>query len=170
MYESSSSSLLTWMQFIKNHTPSLPRWGSVGRFAVVKMTSGYLAVFFISIGRMPFLALTLDNADRLSTLVITPGFYLHYVDVADHDQLAAVYEQTSIYQLFLQLQGIICIVRMFCSSYLLTGDYCSWCSKRILSGYIEFTRSMLVLRLSWKWCWFCSIETWFFPFSTQSQH
>jgi len=36
------------------------------------MTSDYVAVLFISIGRMLFLATTLDNADPLLTLVITP--------------------------------------------------------------------------------------------------
>jgi len=50
------------------------------------MTSGYLAVLFISIDRMPFLAPTLDNADPLFALVITAGFYLHHVEVADQDQ------------------------------------------------------------------------------------
>jgi len=49
------------------------------------MTSGYMAVLFIVIGRMPFLAPTLDNADPLVALVITLGFYLHHVEVADQD-------------------------------------------------------------------------------------
>jgi len=31
---------------------------------------------------MPFLVPTLDNADPLFALVITPGFYLHHVEVA----------------------------------------------------------------------------------------
>jgi len=47
------------------------------------MTSGYVAVLFISIDRMPFPPPTLDNADPLFALVTTPGFYLHHVDVAD---------------------------------------------------------------------------------------
>jgi len=44
-----------------------------------------MAVFFISTGQMPFLAPTLDNADPLFALVITPGFYPHHVEVADQD-------------------------------------------------------------------------------------
>jgi len=36
-------------------------------------TSGYMAVLFISIGRMLYLALTPENADPLFVLVITPG-------------------------------------------------------------------------------------------------
>jgi len=43
------------------------------------------AVLFISIDRMPFLAQTLDDADRLFALVITLGFYLHHIEVADQD-------------------------------------------------------------------------------------
>jgi len=38
------------------------------------MTTSYMTFFKISIGRMPFLAPTLKNADRLFALVITPGF------------------------------------------------------------------------------------------------
>jgi len=72
------------MQSVKGHTPP-PHWGSVGRFPDVKMTSSHLTVLFISIGRMPFLAPTLDNADPLFALVIKPGFYLHHVEVADLD-------------------------------------------------------------------------------------
>jgi len=34
-----------------------------------------MAVLFISIGRMLFLAPTLENADPLFALVVTPGFY-----------------------------------------------------------------------------------------------
>jgi len=49
------------------------------------MTSDYIAVLYISIGRMPFLVLTLDNASPPFALVITPGFYLHHVEVADQD-------------------------------------------------------------------------------------
>jgi len=44
-----------------------------------------VATLFISIGRMPFLEQTLDNADQLIALVITPGFYLQPVEVADQD-------------------------------------------------------------------------------------
>jgi len=44
--------------------------------------SDYMAFFYtFYIGRMPFLAPTLDNADPLFALVITAGFfYLHHVD------------------------------------------------------------------------------------------
>jgi len=49
------------------------------------MTSGYESDLFISIDRMPFLAPTLDNADSLFGLMITPGSYLHHVEVADQD-------------------------------------------------------------------------------------
>jgi len=38
---------------------------------------------YIFIGQMPFLAPTLDNADPLFTLVITPDVYLHHEEVAD---------------------------------------------------------------------------------------
>jgi len=44
-----------------------------------------MEVVFISIGRMPFLAPTLNSADSSFALVITPGFYLHLVQVADQD-------------------------------------------------------------------------------------
>jgi len=44
-----------------------------------------VAVPFIFIGRMPFLAQTLDNADPLFAQMITPGFYLHHVEVVDQD-------------------------------------------------------------------------------------
>jgi len=50
------------------------------------MTSGYMAVLFVAIGRMPFLTPTLGNADPLFSLVISsPGFYLHRIEVADQD-------------------------------------------------------------------------------------
>jgi len=42
-----------------------------------------VAVLFISIGCMPFLAPTLDNADLFFALVITPGFYFQRVEVVD---------------------------------------------------------------------------------------
>jgi len=45
----------------------------------------FMAVLFISIGQMHFLAPNLDNADLLFASVITPGFYLHPVQVADQD-------------------------------------------------------------------------------------
>jgi len=38
---------------------------------------------FISIGRMPFLTPTFDNADF--ALMMAPDFYLHHVEVADQD-------------------------------------------------------------------------------------
>jgi len=41
--------------------------------------------FFFFIGRMPFLAPTLDYADPIFILVITPGFYMHNEEVADQD-------------------------------------------------------------------------------------
>jgi len=42
-----------------------------------------MAVLFISTGRMPFLAPTLDSADPLFALVMPPEFYLHHVEVTD---------------------------------------------------------------------------------------
>jgi len=42
------------------------------------MTSGYVAVLFISIGQMPFLLPTLDDAVPLFALKIMSGFYLHH--------------------------------------------------------------------------------------------
>jgi len=49
-----------------------------------------MAVLLITIDRMPFLAPTQNNADSLFEswywcLMITPGFYLHHVEVADQD-------------------------------------------------------------------------------------
>jgi len=52
---------------------------------VVNTTSGYTAALLIPLGRIPFLALTLDNANLLFAVVITPGFYLYHVEVADQD-------------------------------------------------------------------------------------
>jgi len=51
-------------------------------------------VLLISIGRMPLLATTLDNVDSHFALVITPGFYLKHEEVANQDQLVAVYKHT----------------------------------------------------------------------------
>jgi len=45
-----------------------------------------MAALLIFIGRMPFLAPTLEDVDPLLALVITPGFYLHQVEVANQDQ------------------------------------------------------------------------------------
>jgi len=55
------------------------------------MTSGYMAVLFISIGRMPFRLPTLDNADPVYAPMITPCFYLHHLDVADQDRAGDSY-------------------------------------------------------------------------------
>jgi len=44
-----------------------------------------MTILLISIGRMPFLVPALDNADPFFALVITPGFYLHPIEVADQD-------------------------------------------------------------------------------------
>jgi len=54
-----------------------------------------MAVLFISIGRMPFLAPTLDEAGLLFVLVITPGLFLQHLVVGDQDQLVAVYKPTT---------------------------------------------------------------------------
>jgi len=43
-----------------------------------------MAVLFISIGRMPFLSPTLDNADPIFAQAITPGFYLHHAEMEDN--------------------------------------------------------------------------------------
>jgi len=48
------------------------------------MTSGYVAeLLFIPMGRMPFLAPTLDNADPLFEFVKKTGFYLNHLEVTD---------------------------------------------------------------------------------------
>jgi len=47
-----------------------------------------MAVLLISIDRMPFLMPPFDNADPLFTLVITPGFYQHHVEVVDQDPVS----------------------------------------------------------------------------------
>jgi len=44
-----------------------------------------MAVFFISIGPIPCMVPTIDNADPLFALVIKQDFYLHPVEVADHE-------------------------------------------------------------------------------------
>jgi len=49
------------------------------------MTSGYMAVLFISIGWTFFQGPTFDNADPLFALMITPDLYLHHREVADQD-------------------------------------------------------------------------------------
>jgi len=45
---------------------------------------------FISIGRMPFLAQILDNANPLFALAITPGFYLDHVEVTDQEPASSL--------------------------------------------------------------------------------
>jgi len=50
--------------------------------AVVKTTNSYMTVLFISIDRMPFLHHLLI---RFFAVVITPGFYLHHVEVVAQD-------------------------------------------------------------------------------------
>jgi len=44
-----------------------------------------MAILLTYIGRMPFLALTLDSADPFFSLVLKPGFYLHHAEVTDED-------------------------------------------------------------------------------------
>jgi len=44
-----------------------------------------MTVPFIFLRRMPFLAPILDYTDPLFALVMTPGFYLNYIEVADQD-------------------------------------------------------------------------------------
>jgi len=81
------------MQSAKRTTPSFLHREFVGRFPVVKTTFSFLAVLFVFIGRMPFVfivrmpfpPLTVDNAYPLFALLITPGFYLNDVEVADKD-------------------------------------------------------------------------------------
>jgi len=48
-----------------------------------------VAVLFIYIGQMPFLAPTLYNCDPLFALVMKPEFYLHHVEVVDQDTASA---------------------------------------------------------------------------------
>jgi len=63
---------------------------------VVKMTSVYVIVLFISIGRMPFLAPTLDNADPLFALVFKPSLYLHLEEVTDQESFRTPLEAVDI--------------------------------------------------------------------------
>jgi len=51
----------------------------------MKRHSGYMAILFNSIDRMPFLASTLDSADSLFALVKTLSFYLPYIEVPYQD-------------------------------------------------------------------------------------
>jgi len=70
-----------------DHTPCLLQRGSVGRLSVDNITSGYMAIMFISIGWMLFLASTLDNVDPLfaSWWSHKVSSHLHNVEVADQD-------------------------------------------------------------------------------------
>jgi len=64
-------------------------------FPVVEISSGFVAVLFIFIDRMPFLTPTFDNADPLFALLITLGFYLQHVQVACQDPaLVSVMQHT----------------------------------------------------------------------------
>jgi len=75
------------MQSIKDHT-IFTNWepsNTEAVFPVMKNTSDYMAILFLSICLLPFLTSKIDNPDPLFALVITPGFYLHPVDVADQD-------------------------------------------------------------------------------------
>jgi len=54
-------------------------------WTVVKTTAILYDSLVFFIGRMRFLVSFLDNADPLFALVITPGFYLHHLEVADQD-------------------------------------------------------------------------------------
>jgi len=58
-------------------------------------TSTYMMVFFNSIGRMLFEAPTIDNADPLFALMITPVLYMHRIEVAYQDP--AGWQSISIY-------------------------------------------------------------------------
>jgi len=49
------------------------------------MTFGYMSGLFIFIGQTPFLVPIIENADPLFALMITLGFYLHHIEVADQD-------------------------------------------------------------------------------------
>jgi len=60
------------------------------------MTSGYIAVLFISIGRMPFLAPTLDNTDPLFALVVHQvSIDLHHLEVVDQDPASGSLEKVN---------------------------------------------------------------------------
>jgi len=49
------------------------------------MTSAYVEFLFIFIRRVSYSELTPDNADQLFALVISPGLYLHHIEVAYQD-------------------------------------------------------------------------------------
>jgi len=50
-----------------------------------------MAALVIFIGQITFLTPSLDNHDPLFAQMITPGFYLHPVDVADQDPATGRY-------------------------------------------------------------------------------
>jgi len=56
-----------------------------GSFSDVKRHLVIWQFLVISIRRLSFLAPNLDNTQPLLALVITPGFYLHLVEVAEQD-------------------------------------------------------------------------------------
>jgi len=93
-HQSSSLKLnVARIQSVKNNTLfiTLRQCWTVPR---CQTPSGYTAFLFIPGDRMPFLESTLDNADQLFGLVITPSFYLHDIEVADQNPTMAVYKQT----------------------------------------------------------------------------
>jgi len=62
-----------------------------------------MVVLFFYIGQMPFLAPSLDNADPLFVLVITPGFCLHHVVVVDQDPASgSLYAEMILYIILFQ--------------------------------------------------------------------
>jgi len=63
-------------------------WGSVERFQRSNDIWLYGSLL-ISLGWMPFLAPILDNADPLFAQVMTPGFYLHHIEVGDKNPPSA---------------------------------------------------------------------------------
>jgi len=65
-------------------TPSLPHRSSVRcqtTSDIFVRSDDYMAFLFIFMGWMPLLVPTLENADPLFELVMTPGFFLHHVEV-----------------------------------------------------------------------------------------
>jgi len=59
-------------------------------FQVVKAPNGYRAILFISIDQMPFLAPNLVKEHPFFALMITLGFYLNHVEMADQYSARAV--------------------------------------------------------------------------------
>jgi len=58
-----------------------------------------MAVSF-SIGLLPFLAPSIDNADLLFALVTTTGFYLHHMEVADYGPASGSLQADHKYYIF----------------------------------------------------------------------